>query len=116
MKSQWDENGLPDQVLNFPINSETKIYISFILPLTLQLLVYLMQIACDIGVVVQYFRIEQFHFGLITLLIIMLPPFIAFWIICLSKSLNDKQKESKSKYICKQLLHLFSFPFSMIYR
>lgn len=116
MQSQVDDNGFPNHVLNYPINSKTKIYISFILPLALHLLVYLVQISCDIGVVILYFRIEQYHFGLVTLLLMISPPFIAFWILCLSTNINQTEQKSKAKYMCKQLCHLFTFPFSMIYR
>ena len=112
-----DANGVPNHILNYPITSTVKIYISFIIPLTLQLLVYLMQIACDIGVTVQYFRTGQYHFGLVTILFITSPPFIAFWLLILAPSQCPKSsQQSKASFICNKFLHLMTFPVSMVYR
>lgn len=116
MSPDMDKNGFPNHVLNYPINSTIKIYISFIIPLVLQLLVYMFQICSDIGVAIQYFSIKEYHYGLITILLIISPPFIAFWILVLSADLGLKVQANKAKYICNQVLLLFTFPFSMTYR
>ncbi|XP_023301598.2 uncharacterized protein LOC111683728 [Lucilia cuprina] len=108
----------PHHILGLTIRSRTRIYVSYILPNVLELLVYIVQIVADCAVSYQHFKSHQTDFGWGTLSLILLPPVVTCVLVLSSKAqwIKPKQNGTQVKFVCMQLLQMVLFPFFVIYR
>uniref|UniRef100_A0A1I8PZN5 XK-related protein n=1 Tax=Stomoxys calcitrans TaxID=35570 RepID=A0A1I8PZN5_STOCA len=108
----------PHHILGYTIRSRTRIYVSFIIPSVLELLVYIAQITSDCAVSFQHFRSRQSDFGWATFTLILIPPFLSFIIVLSSKAQWEQpiRDGTRLKFVGTQLMHMVFFPFFVIYR
>lgn len=110
--------GPPHHILGLTIHSRTRIYVSYIIPNVLELLVYIVQIVADSAVSYQHFKSHQSDFGWATLSLILVPPVVTCVLVLSSKSqwIKPKQNRTRKKFVCMQLLQMVMFPFFVIFR
>ncbi|XP_037806659.1 uncharacterized protein LOC119600476 [Lucilia sericata] len=108
----------PHHILGLTIRSRTRIYVSYIIPNVLELLVYIVQIVADCAVSYQHFKSHQSDFGWGTLSLILVPPVVTCVLVLSSKAqwIKPKQNGTRVKFVCMQLLQMVLFPFFVIYR
>ncbi|XP_061397408.1 uncharacterized protein LOC133333092 [Musca vetustissima] len=108
----------PHHILGYTIRSRTRIYVSYIIPNILELLVYIAQITGDCAVSYQHFKSHQADFGWATACLIWVPPVFCFIIVLCSKSQWEEPKRNGTcvKFVCQQLVQMIFFPFFVIYR
>ncbi|XP_005176552.1 uncharacterized protein LOC101891326 [Musca domestica] len=108
----------PHHILGYTIRSRTRIYVSYVIPNILELLVYMAQITGDCAVSYQHFKSHQPDFGWATACLIWVPPVFCFLIVMCSKAQWEKpiRNGTRFKFVCKQLVQMIFFPFFVIYR
>ncbi|KAM7344780.1 uncharacterized protein ACRADG_011371 [Cochliomyia hominivorax] len=108
----------PHHILGLTIRSRTRIYVSYVIPNILELLVYIVQIVADCAVSYQHFKSHQPDFGWATLFLILVPPVVTCILILSSKSqwVKPTQNATRVKFVCIQLLQMILFPFFVVYR
>ncbi|XP_075168252.1 uncharacterized protein LOC142240428 [Haematobia irritans] len=108
----------PHHILGYTIRSRTRIYVSYIIPSVLELLVYIAQITGDCAVSYQHFKSQQSDFGWATLCLILVPPVLCFILILSSKAQWEQpiREGTQVKFVCTQLVHMVFFPFFVIQR
>ncbi|XP_017049748.1 uncharacterized protein LOC108093899 [Drosophila ficusphila] len=108
----------PPHILGYTIRSRTRIWVSYIVPTCLGLLVYIVQTASDLALSYQHFSQKEPGFGAGTLVLVILPPLITFLLVLASKEQRDCACSQRNKCIALGigLLKLLLFPFFVIYR
>lgn len=108
----------PHHILGYTIRSRTRIYVSYVVPNILELLVYIVQITADCGVSYQHFKSHQSDFGWGTFCLILVPPVVCFILTLCSKNqwLQPKRDGTRVRFVCMQLLQMVLFPGFVIYR
>lgn len=64
----------PPHILGYTVRSRTRIWVSYIVPTCLGLLVYIVQTASDLALSYQHFRQKEPTLGAGTLVLVILPP------------------------------------------
>uniref|UniRef100_A0A1B0C7X4 XK-related protein n=1 Tax=Glossina palpalis gambiensis TaxID=67801 RepID=A0A1B0C7X4_9MUSC len=105
----------PHKILGYTIRSRTRIYVSFIIPRVLELLIFIVEIVADSAVSYQHFKVRQLAFAWSTLILIWTPPLVTFLIITRSEGYRKESQQSLWKFLSLQLLKLLVFPVFMIY-
>jgi len=108
----------PPHILGYTIRSRTRIWVSYIVPTCLGLLVYIVQTASDLALSYQHFSQKDPGLGAGTLVLVILPPLITFLLLASSKEQRDCACSERNKCIALGigLLKLLLFPFFVIYR
>nr|XP_016927989.1 uncharacterized protein LOC108008619 [Drosophila suzukii] len=108
----------PPHILGYTIRSRTRIWVSYIVPTCLGLLVYIVQTASDLALSYQHFSQKDPGLGAGTLVLVILPPLITFLLVATSKEQRDCACSERNKCIALGigLLKLLLFPFFVIYR
>ncbi|KRG00313.1 uncharacterized protein Dwil_GK28276 [Drosophila willistoni] len=108
----------PSHILGYTIRSRTRIYVSYITPICLALLVYLMQMASDLALGCQYIMQKEPGFGAGTLVLVFIPPILTFILVVSSKEQREGATSGRNKCfgLCVGLLKLLFFPFFVVYR
>uniref|UniRef100_A0A1A9UIX6 XK-related protein n=1 Tax=Glossina austeni TaxID=7395 RepID=A0A1A9UIX6_GLOAU len=105
----------PHKILGYTIRSRTRIYVSFIIPRVLELLIFVVEIVADTAVSYQHFKARQLAFAWSTLILVWIPPLVTFMIITCSESYRKEAQQSLWKFLSLQLLKLLMFPVFMTY-
>ncbi|XP_052839570.1 uncharacterized protein LOC128254473 [Drosophila gunungcola] len=108
----------PPHILGYTIRSRTRIWVSYIVPSCLGLLVYIVQTASDLALSYQHFSQKEPGLGAGTLVLVLLPPLITFILVAASKEQRDCACSERNKCVALGigLLKLLLFPFFVIYR
>lgn len=108
----------PAHIMGFTIRSHTRIYVSYIIPSCLGMLVYMVQTATDLALSYQHFRQNETGYGVGTLLLVLIPPLLTFILVLLSREQRCSACGNRSKWLSCSLgvLQLILFPFVVIYR
>ncbi|KAH8331567.1 hypothetical protein KR074_006430 [Drosophila pseudoananassae] len=108
----------PPHILGYTIRSPTRIWVSYIVPTSLALLVYIIQTASDLALSYQHFSQKEPGFGAGTLVLVLLPPLLTFIVVVSSR--DQRQNETTGRNRCCALglglLRLLLFPFFVVYR
>jgi hypothetical protein len=113
-------DGIPKEVLGHELKTRTQIVLTCLIPVILELLVYLVLIPTDILVTIQLVIDGHNLWAGLTFVFIWTPAVLCFLIIIVSPS----QWPEPWKYcygvnfcfFCRQCLNLVFFPISAIYR
>ncbi|KAH8415846.1 hypothetical protein KR222_002123 [Zaprionus bogoriensis] len=108
----------PAHILGLTIRSRTRIYVSYVLPACLALLVYLPQMASDVALSYQHFRQGEPDYGAGTLVLVLVPPLLTYVLVLTSRQQreNATQKHSRCVSCGLGLLQLLLFPLVVVYR
>ncbi|XP_017868824.1 PREDICTED: uncharacterized protein LOC108617520 [Drosophila arizonae] len=108
----------PGHILGYTIRSRTRIYVSYIIPTCLGLLVYMLQTSTDLALSYQHFRRHEPGYGAGTLVLVLLPPLLTYVLVLSSREQRSSASASRSKCMgCSLgLLQLLFFPFAVVYR
>ncbi|XP_034475756.1 uncharacterized protein LOC117782820 [Drosophila innubila] len=108
----------PAHIMGFTIRSRTRIYVSYIIPSCLGMLVFMVQTATDLALSYQYFRQQETGYGVGTLILVLIPPLLTFILVLSSREQRCSACGNRSKCFsfCLGLLQLLSFPFVVLYR
>ncbi|XP_039483531.1 uncharacterized protein LOC120446576 [Drosophila santomea] len=108
----------PPHILGYTVRSPTRIWVSYIVPTCLGLLVYIVQTASDLALSYQHFSQMEPGLGAGTLVLVILPPIITFILVAASKAQRDCACSERNKCLALGigLLKLFLFPFFVIFR
>ncbi|XP_062136010.1 uncharacterized protein LOC133845547 [Drosophila sulfurigaster albostrigata] len=108
----------PAHIMGYTIRSRTRIYVSYIIPSCLGLLVFMVQTATDLALSSQYFRVQEIGYGVGTLILVLIPPLLTFILVLLSREQRCSAcgERSKWKSFCLGLQQLLIFPFVVLYR
>ncbi|EDW02502.1 uncharacterized protein LOC6560130 [Drosophila grimshawi] len=108
----------PTHILGYTIRSRTRIYISYIIPTCLALLVFLLQTATDLALSYQHFRQHDVGYGVGTLIIVLMPPLLTYVLVLSSRDQRRSVQANRSAFVSCSLgmLQLLLFPFTVLYR
>ncbi|XP_017077566.1 uncharacterized protein LOC108112255 [Drosophila eugracilis] len=108
----------PPHILGYTIRSRTRIWVSYIVPTCLGVLVYIVQTSSDVALSIQFFSQKEPGYGAGTLVLVILPPLVTFLLVAVSKEQRDCACSERNKCTALGigLLKLFLFPFFVIYR
>ncbi|XP_030387252.1 uncharacterized protein LOC115633888 [Scaptodrosophila lebanonensis] len=106
----------PPHILGYTIRSRTRIYVSYIVPTSLALLVYIVQTSADLALSYQHFRTKEPGFGAGTLIVVLLPAILTFILVLSSKEQRTNVAGSRSTFWGLHVLQLLLFPFFVVYR
>lgn len=108
----------PPHILGYAIRSRTRIWVSYIVPACLGLLVYICQTASDLALSYQHFIQKEPGFGAGTLVLVMLPPLITFLLVIASREQRQCacSERNRCTALALGLLKLLLFPFFVVFR
>ncbi|KAH8391355.1 hypothetical protein KR200_012123 [Drosophila serrata] len=108
----------PPHILGYAIRSRTRIWVSYILPACLGLLVYIVQTASDLALSYQHFREKEPGFGAGTLVLVILPPLITFLLVVASRAQRNCACTNRNRCtaLALGLVKLLLFPFFVVFR
>ncbi|XP_037956180.1 uncharacterized protein LOC119685856 isoform X1 [Teleopsis dalmanni] len=107
----------PNHILGYVIRSRTRIYISYLIPAVLELIVYITQIVADCSVSYEHFESNQPAFGWGTLVLVLMPPLLTFCsVVSSTEHRNNPKYKNGLSFVIHQLIQLLLFPLLIIYR
>lgn len=112
-------DGVPCHVLGRTVKTRTQIFLSILLPASLELIVYLFLTTADAALSYQHFHDGNKLFGILTLTFLCLPALVCFCSVVTSAWYwPDVEGCGRQNWIffSRQLLNLIIFPIGAIYR
>ncbi|KAH8277658.1 hypothetical protein KR018_003252 [Drosophila ironensis] len=108
----------PPHILGYAIRSRTRIWVSYILPTSLALLVYIVQTASDLALSYQHFSQKAPALAVGTLVLVLVPPLLTFLLVITSKDQRQNESSQRSRCLALSLgfVRLLLFPFFVVYR
>ncbi|EDW61796.1 uncharacterized protein [Drosophila virilis] len=109
----------PGHILGYAIRSHTRIYVSYIIPTCLALLVYMLQTSTDLALSYQHFRQHEPGYGAGTLILVLVPPLLTCVLVLSSREQRSSASDaSRNQFVVCSLglLQLLLFPVAVLYR
>lgn len=111
-------DNIPEKVLGYSVKTRWQISLNYLIPCTVELLVYLTVMVVDSALVYQHLLDENNFYAWITLFIVITPGILTFSLSILSPNQKSEDANIKSvfKFIMIQLLYFLTFPIGATYR
>ncbi|GLV38807.1 uncharacterized protein CBL_05806 [Carabus blaptoides fortunei] len=109
----------PDTLLKSPLTLKQQSYWNYIVPVTLTTLIYILNFAADLCLVVQHNRDEQYFFAYITLAWIYLPVLGSFFLTMSNVDIWPEEQgfgRANLRWLCIKVLQHMFFPIWAMYR
>jgi hypothetical protein len=111
-------DNIPEKILGYSIKTRWQIILNYLIPSTIELLVYITVMTVDAALVYQHIVDENFLWAWITLGIIFIPSVLTF--ICTIASdqwpVEHGFGSEKKKFFLHQCLNFLFFPICATYR
>lgn len=108
----------PVKILGYSIKTRWQISLNYLIPCTIELLIYLCLMCTNFALIYQHFVDKNYLWAWATLAIIPAPAVICFICVMLSSQWPEELGcgIEKWKFFARQLLNLLFFPICAIYR
>lgn len=111
-------DGIPERVLGYKVKTKWQISLNYLIPCSVELLVYISLMVIDGAVVYQHLLDRNYFYAWVTLGVIFIPAVLTFFCVLISDQWPEEAGcgSEKWKFFARLLVNFLLFPFCAIYR